>query len=151
MRSRPAARRPATAAGYSLVEVVAATALTSAVLVSSLELIRDGIDQSVETDRHRLLATYAVSELERRLAETAAIWGAGTHTGDFADDGAADIRFTTTCSDDPAQGGVVDALMDLQTTTYYDTNGDDTLDSDEPRCDYRTKLGRFATYSALGP
>ena len=146
-RNRLHRRLPRT--GYSLLELVAAVALIAGTLVPAMELMRDGLQMSIEPDRRVLLAGYGVSEMERLLGATAAVWTTGATTGDFAADGNADVRFDAVVSDDPLSCVILGALMDLQVTTYWDEDGDDTLDAGEPRCDFRTKLGRFATYEAI--
>lgn len=142
--------QPAThpSAGYSLIELMFAVALVAGTLVPALALIRDGMEASDNTDKHRLLANYAVSKLEEHLAITAAAWTLGTDSGDFSADGFADIRYGVTTSDLPANGGIEDALMHVQVTTYFDSNGDDAYTAGELRCDYRTKIGKFASYEA---
>lgn len=136
-------------AGYSLLELVASVAIVAGTLVPAMELMRTALQQSIETDRRMAMASYGVSEMERLLASTAAAWTTGSSVGDFASDGQADIRFEAIRSDDPADGGISDALMDLRVTTYYDENGDDSLSGGEPRCEFHTKLGKFATYEAI--
>lgn len=137
--------------GYSLVEVTIAIALMASTLVPAMELVRDGMQLSEEADQRQLLAIYAVSEIEQRLMTIAYTWSNGSATGDYAADGHDEIRFTTTWSDDPLDGGVVDLLMDIRTTVYIDADADDTLDADELSCDFRTKLCQLATYPALDP
>lgn len=150
MPRSPSQRRPRSA-GYSLVEVVASVALMAATLVPAMELVRDSMDQSVETDRRQLLALYAVSQIEQQLAAAAMTWTTGAYSGDYAGDGHPDIRFDTICSDDPLSGGVSGALMDVRTTVYFDDNSDDALTAGELQCSYRTKIGQFATYQAISP
>lgn len=145
-RHRSAPRR-----AYSLIEVAAATALMGSTLVPAMELIRDGIDLSLETDRRQLIALYAVSQVEQKLSAVSLSWATGSTSGDFSADGNADVRFSTTCSDSPLDGGVTGLLMAIQSTVYYDEDGDDTLDSDELSCSFHTKIGKFATYDALAP
>lgn len=157
MPHNPRRRRPPRAAhrtrfalrGYSLVEVVAAIALMAATLVPAVEFVRYGMERSIEDDCRQLLALYAVSEIESKLGVVATSWTEGTTSGDFSADGNADIRFTTTCSDEVADGGIVDELMDIRSTVYYDANGDDSLSAGEMRCTYHTKIGKFATYEAI--
>lgn len=146
-------RRCATArrAAYSLVELVAATALMASTLVPALELVRDGMELSEEADRRQLLALYATSQIEQTLCSVADSWSLGTTTGDYSADGHASIRYTTSTSDDPLDGGVTSLLMDVRTTVYFDEDGDDTFDADELNCSFRTKIGKFATYEALTP
>ncbi|QDT68587.1 hypothetical protein MalM25_15100 [Planctomycetes bacterium MalM25] len=151
MPSDPTIRRPRPPRrAYSLVEVVAATALMAATLVPAMQLVRLGVQKSSETDRQQLLSLYAASQIEQRLASIAMTWASATYTGDFAADGHPNIRFETACSDDPLAGGLTDQLMDVRTTVYDDANGDDTLTPGERSCSCRTKIGKFATYEALG-
>ncbi|MGL4512037.1 MAG: hypothetical protein ACRCT8_03030 [Lacipirellulaceae bacterium] len=141
----PRSRRPA----HSLVEVVLGIALMGATLTPALELVRDALDLSQETDRRQLLANFAVSQIEQRLGVTAATWANASYTGDYAAEGLADVRFVTVCSDAVASGGIVGSLMDIRTTCYWDADDDDALDSGELRSVFRTKIGRFATYTNL--
>jgi hypothetical protein len=149
-RPTPEAPQRATRhSGYSLVEVVAAIALMGATLVPTVEFIRYGMERSLDDDRRQLLALYAVSQVEERLGVVAATWAEGTLSGDYASDGHPDIRFVTACSDEVASGGIVDTLMDIRSTVYYDANADDAWNAGEMRCTFRTKIGKFATYEAL--
>ncbi len=151
MPSNPPPRRPRSARrAYSLVEVVAATALMAGTLVPAMQLVRLGIQKSAETDRHQLLSLYAASQVEQRLASTAMTWASASYSGDYAADGHPDIRYDTVCTDDPLSGGLTDQLMDIRTTVYDDANGDDALTPGERSCSFRTKIGKFATYEALG-
>lgn len=128
-----------------------AAGLMAGMLVPSLELIRNGIQVSVETDRRQLLANYASSQIEYRLALIAANWTNGTFTGDMSSDGLPNVRYSTTCTDATANGGIVDSLMIISSTTYYDTNGNDAFDSNELSCSYETKIGKYASYEDLVP
>lgn len=151
MPSNPSHRRPRPARrAHSLVEVVAATALMAATLVPAMQLVRLGIQKSAETDRHQLLSIYAASQIERRLASTAMTWANANYSGDYSGDGHPGIRYETACSDDPVVGGITDQLMDIRTTVYDDTNGDHALTPGERSCSYHTRIGKFATYEALG-
>ncbi|TWT97871.1 hypothetical protein Pla108_20250 [Botrimarina colliarenosi] len=133
---------------FSLVEVVAAIALMAATLVPAVQLIRYGMERSMEDDRRQLLALYAVSRVEEQLVLVADSWAEGSSSGDYSGEGHPNIRYTTTCSDDPLDGGVVGVLMDIRSTVYDDENGDDALTTGEPKCVYRTKVAKFATYEA---
>lgn len=144
-------QRAATRPGYSLLELVAASALVAATLVPALELVRDGIDLSGETINRQLLATYAVSELELRLAQVAADWALGSFSGSMASDGRPSLRYETSCSDSVIDGGIADQLMVITTTTYFDENGDGSLDTNELHCTFSTKLARLMNYEALSP
>ncbi len=126
-----------------------AVTLVAGTLVPALALIRDGLDLSQTTDEKALLTNYAVCKVEEHLALVAASWTSGTATGDFATDGFSNLRYLVTQSDAVADGGIVDALMHVQVTTYVDENNNDALDSTEPQCHFRTKIGKFASYEAI--
>lgn len=123
-----------------------AIALVAGTLAPALALVRDGLALSETTDQKALLTNYAVCKVEEHLALVAASWTSGTANGDFAADGFSNIRFTVTQSDSVADGGIVGQLMHVQVTTYIDSDGDDALDATESRCDFRTKIGKFASY-----
>jgi hypothetical protein len=139
------------AGGFSLLEVVMASALAAVALVGALALLRDGMAASKTIDDRLLLTNYAVSKLEEQLAWVAGNWTSGIALGDFAEDGHEGIRYMATRSDAVLDGGLVDRLMHVQVTTYVDADADDTLDADEKKCTFRTKVGRFANYEALAP
>jgi hypothetical protein len=131
---------------YSLLEVVLASGICATALVPALALLRDGLTLADRVDTRHLLLLYGVSKMEERLATVAADWTEGTLTGNFAADGHANIRYIVTQSDEVANGGIVDRLMNVQVTTYRDEDGDATLDADEMRNIMRTKIGRFTSY-----
>lgn len=135
--------------GFSLLEVGMASALASIALVGALAMLRDGMKASETIDKRQQMTIYGVSKLEEQLAFVAATWSSGAIAGDFAADGHADIRYTATRSDTALDGGITDSLMHIQITTYHDSDGDDSLDADEKRCTFRTKVGKFAIYEAL--
>lgn len=137
--------------GFSLLEVVMAAALAGIALVGALELLRDGMDLGQTIDHRQLLTNYAVSKLEEQLSVAAATWTNGTWSGNFAADGHPQVRFVAVRSDAVASGGIVDRLMHVQVTTYWDANGNNNLDASEDRCNFRTKIGKFATYESLVP
>jgi len=134
---------------YSLLELVLAVALVGGTLVPALALMRDSMTLSRTTDQRALLANYAIDKLEERTADVAMNWpGNGSNEGDLAADGHASVRYLVEWSDDPASGGIDQQLMHIEVTTYLDQDGDDALGAGEPRCYFRTKIGKFATYEA---
>ncbi len=135
--------------GYSLIELLLATALVGGTLAPALALIRDGIDVSNKTDQRQLLANYAVSKIEEHLAIAASAWTSTAQAGDFAADGFPNVRFTVTRNDGAAFGGITNQLMSIMVTTYIDEDGDDIQDASEPLTFYRTKVSKLATYAAL--
>jgi hypothetical protein len=134
---------------YSLLEVVLAGGICATALVPSLALLRDSMTVADNIDTRHLLLICGVSKMEEQLAILAATWATGTTSGDFAADGHANIRYTVSCSDDPASGGMTDRLMNITLTTYSDVNGDDAMDADEMRITLTTKIGKFASYESL--
>ncbi len=131
---------------YSLLEVVMASGICATALVPALALVRDGVTLADRVDTRHLLLLYGVSKMEEQLATVAAGWTEGTFTGNFAADGHTDIRYIVTQSDEVASGGIVNRLMNVEVTTYRDTDGDTALDADEIRNIMRTKIGRFTSY-----
>jgi len=142
-------RNPSRCRGFSLLEVLMASTLAAIALVSSLALLRDGMELSETIDDRLMITNYAVSAVERQLADVATNWTSGTEVGDYAADGHADIRYTASRSDAASDGGLPDRLMHIQVTTYLDANGDNALSADEKNCTFRTKIGKFATYESL--
>ncbi|NOZ38813.1 MAG: hypothetical protein GXP24_01130 [Planctomycetes bacterium] len=132
--------------GFSLLEMVMAAALVTGTVVPALAVIRDSMAKSRDLHRQKLLANYAVRILEDQAAFVATNWANATVTGDFTTDGHANIRYTLTKSDDPADGGLVGQLMNLEVTVYDDADGNDTLDAGEIQETYRTKVAKLNTY-----
>jgi hypothetical protein len=131
---------------YSLLEVVMASGICATALVPALALVRDGVTLADRVDTRHLLLLYGVSKMEEQLATVAADWTEGSFTGNFAADGHTDIRYIVTQSDEIASGGIVNRLMNVEVTTYRDTDGDTALDADEMRNIMRTKIGKFTSY-----
>jgi len=145
-------RRRRTPAAYSLLEVVLASALCAAVLVPALVIIRDGIAMAREIDiRHQLLL-YGVSTLEAQLAAVAVLdtaWpGTAPPPGNFAAEGQPNMRYVVSWSDNPANGGLANRLMNVSVTTYYDEDGDASQDASEPAVTLTTKIGKFTSYES---
>lgn len=138
--------RRQTMSAFSLLEMVMATALVTGMLVPALVVIRDSMAQSREMHCRNLLANYAVRILEDEIATTATNWTSSTANGDFSADGHPAIRYSLTKSDDPSDGGIVDHLMNIELTVYYDSDGDLALDVGEVRETYRTKVAKMLSY-----
>jgi hypothetical protein len=136
-------------AGYSLLEVVLASSICTAALVPALALMRDGMGAAGTIDAQHLMLVYGVSKLEEQLAVVAATWATSTLSGDFAADGQANIRYTVTRSDAPANGGLTNRLMNVSVTVYYDANGNDGLDASEMRTIFTTKISKCASYEYM--
>lgn len=144
------ANRRIAPAAFSLLEVVLASALCAAALVPALVIIRDSIAQAREIDiRHQLLL-YGVGTLESQLAAVAALdaaWpGTAPSPGSFASEGQPNMHYIVTWSDNPANGGLTNRLMNVTVTTYYDEDGDGVQDAGEPSVTLNTKIGKLASY-----
>ena len=78
---------------YSLVEMIAATALVAGTLAPALAVMRDAMAASREASRRNLLTIYAVRELEYAAGITMQAWSAGTSTGNYASEGRPTVRY----------------------------------------------------------
>lgn len=143
-RRRCAPRGPS--AGFSLLEMIAATALVAGTLAPALAVMRDAMAVSREGARRSLVANYAVQVLESQAALVMQNWANGTATGNFADDGYASIKFTAVKSDAPADGGLINRLMHIQVTAYDDQDGDSVADASEIKASIRTKVAKLTSY-----
>ena len=149
--TRPRTRRgrfiaPAARRGFSLVEMVAATALVAGTLAPALAVMRDAMRVSREGGRRNLLANYAVQTLETYTALSMQAWTTGTAAGNELADGHPTIRFQVTCSDSPVNGGITDRLMHLQVVVFDDADNDAVFDANELNVRVRTKIAKLATY-----
>jgi hypothetical protein len=133
--------------GYTLLEVVAASALTGTVLVASLSLLRQAVDLSDRVDRQNLMATLCVSKLEETLNTTAATFATSDVSGSFAAQGFSSLRFRAVTTDAPASGGITNRLMAVTCTVWYDANADAALSSGETSVTFATKVAKMALYT----
>jgi hypothetical protein len=135
--------------GYSLLEVVLASTICTTALVPALALMRDGMYNAKKIDTRQLILVYGVSKMEEQLAVVAASWTTGTATGNFAADGYASMRYSATCSDAPAAGGLTNRLMNVSVTVYYDENGNSAMDASEQRTTFTTKISKLINYETM--
>jgi type II secretory pathway component PulJ len=141
-------RRPCrtTRRAFSLVEMIAATALTASTLAPALMVMRDAMALSREGVQRNLLAVYAVQVLEEQSAYAMRNWTSGAVAGDFASDGNNMLKYITVRSDAPASGGLTGRLMHIQVTTYADANGNSAADATELKVQFRTKVAKLLSY-----
>lgn len=139
-------QKPKSRRAFSLLEMAAASALIAGTLVPALVVVRDAMATSREMHRRNLLANYAVRILEDHAALVAANWVNTTVNGDFSADGHANIRYIVTKSDDPSDGGIVNQLIHVEVVVFDDTDTDTTLDANEMRITYRTKVAKLNSY-----
>ena len=140
----PSGRRSRRA--FSLVEMVAATALVAGTLAPALAVMRDAMAASRESHRRWLVANYAATALEYAAAATMQSWTPGTVAGNLASEGHAALRYTVTYSDAPAAGGLSGRLMHIRAVVYDDANGNSAQDAAELAVRMRTKVAKLVTY-----
>lgn len=134
--------------GYTLLEVIAASALTGSVLVSSLALLRDAVALSDRVDQQNLMLTLCTSKLEETLNTTAAEFAASDTSGSFAAEGFSHLRYRVVCSDQALQGGISNQLMAVTCVVWNDANADAVQQSDETSVTLATKVAKLALYQA---
>jgi len=133
-------------AAFSLLEMVAATALVASTLVPALSLMRDAMAQSREVDRRDLLLLYAVQKMEEQTAVSMRYWANVSAAGNFAADGHPEIGFNLSTSDNPSAGGIVDRLMNIQVTVFDDLDGNLLPGTGALQVPLRTKIAKLVTY-----
>lgn len=136
-------RRPA----FSLLEMMAATALVAGTLAPALAVMRDAMAISREAVQRSLVANYAVHVVESQAAAVMQNWTSATATGNFSSDGYATIKYIAVRSDLPANGGISGRLMNIQVTAYQDADADSVADALEIKCTVRTKVAKLASYT----
>ena len=136
--------------GYSLLEVMLASAICASALVPALVILRDGLLAAEKIDTRHKLVIYGIQKMEEQMALVAASWTTGTSSGNYSADGYTSIRYTATRSDSGGSGGITNRLMNISVTIYNDDNGNSALDSGEPNTTFTTKVSKLATYEALG-
>lgn len=132
--------------GFSLLEMVFATALLAGTLAPALAVMRDAMALSRETTVRSLLNNYAVQKLEEHSALSIGSWTNGSDANTFSGDGHPDIAYTVTRSDNPANGGITGSLMHVRVTVFEDLDNDLTPDANEIQVSMRTKIAKLATY-----
>jgi prepilin-type N-terminal cleavage/methylation domain-containing protein len=134
--------------GFSLLEMIAATALTAGTLAPALAVMRDAMAVSREGAKRNLLANYAVKVLEEQSAIVMQNWTNATSSGNFSSDGNNTLKWIAVKSDAPASGGLTNRLMHIQVTTYEDANGNSAADSTELKVNFRTKVAKLLSYES---
>ena len=132
--------------GFSLLEMIAATALTAGTLAPALAVMRDAMAVSREGVKRNLLANYAVKVLEEQSAAVMQNWTNATSSGNFSADGNSTLKWIAVKSDAPASGGLTNRLMHIQVSTYEDVNGNSAADATELKVNFRTKVAKLASY-----
>jgi len=132
--------------GFSLLEMVMATALVIGVLAPALAVVRDAMASSRTVNYRNLLANYAVFVMEKEIAATATSWTTGSTYGDLASEGHSQIRYSVTKTDETSGGGIEDQLMHIHVSVFFDEDSDAYQDEDELSVTYRTKVANLESY-----
>jgi type II secretory pathway pseudopilin PulG len=132
--------------GFSLLEMVLATALLAGTLAPALAVMRDALALSRETTIRSLLANYVAQKLEEHSALAIGAWTSGSATGTFSAEGHPEIAYNVTRSDSPAEGGITGSLMHVWVTVFEDLDADLNPGSGEIQVSMRTKIAKLATY-----
>jgi prepilin-type N-terminal cleavage/methylation domain-containing protein len=145
--ARSTDRRTRGQSGFSLLEMLAATAIVAGTLAPALAVMRDAMAISREAVQRNLISNYAVQVLEGQAALAMQNWANGTVSGNFASDGYTTIKYTAVRSDAVASGGLVNRLMHIQVTAYEDKDADSVADSNELKVSVRTKVAKMTNYT----
>jgi prepilin-type N-terminal cleavage/methylation domain-containing protein len=145
--ARSTDRRTRGQSGFSLLEMLAATAIVAGTLAPALAVMRDAMAISREAVQRNLISNYAVQVLEGQAALAMQNWSNGTVSGNFASDGYTTIKYTAVRSDAVASGGLVNRLMHIQVTAYEDKDADSVADSNELKVSVRTKVAKMTNYT----
>jgi prepilin-type N-terminal cleavage/methylation domain-containing protein len=145
--ARSTGRRTRGQSGFSLLEMLAATAIVAGTLAPALAVMRDAMAISREAVQRNLISNYAVQVLEGQAALAMQNWSNGTVSGNFASDGYSTIKYTAVRSDAVASGGLVNRLMHIQVTAYEDKDADSVADSNELKVSVRTKVAKMTNYT----
>ncbi len=132
--------------GFSLLELIAATALVASTIVPALSLMRDAMAQSRAMNRRNLLAIYAVQKLEEQSAFAMQYWTNVTDEDNFAAYGHPEIGFNLSRSDAVSDGGIVGRLARIQVVVFDDVDGDLLPGANELQVQFRTKVAKLVTY-----
>jgi len=131
---------------YTLLEVIAATALVSTALVASMALLRDAVQLSDRVDYQNLMHTLCVSKLEEHLNLTAATFTTADVSGSYSAEGFSELRYRAVRTDSSGSGGITNRLMAVSVTVWRDSNGDSAITAGEMTVTIATKVAKMALY-----
>lgn len=132
--------------GHTLLELIAASTLVSIAIVSTLSIMAQSLDLSMDVENRKLVTTLCVSKMEEHLADCTRIFTPGVFTGTFAADGYSQIRFSVVRDSTIAAGGIPNELMAVVTTVWFDNDGNGVLGSAEPSAVMRTKVANLTAW-----
>jgi hypothetical protein len=132
--------------GTTLLELIAAVALSALVIVPATAMMRDGLELSRKAERQGVMTTLCVGKLEQYLALTTAGFQPAAASGNFGSEGYPELRYTVTADDGAASGGIPGRLMAISATVWYDADGDGALDAGETQVNFSTKTASLVSY-----
>lgn len=127
--------------GSSLVDVVAACALTAMLLVPSMAVMRDSISLHQTLQMRQELLARCQSLLEEELWELSIGKAPDTHTGQIKVDDRV-MAFTVTSSDKATLGGIPGRLIAVTVSAWDDQNRNRRLDKNEKNVSIYSKIAR---------
>jgi prepilin-type N-terminal cleavage/methylation domain-containing protein len=132
--------------GYTMLELVAAIAITGAVLVTTLTLTREGMELCRKADLADVMTLLATSRMEQESARAAVDFLTLDESGTFAAEGYPLVRWHAVHSDQSADGGITDRLMAISLTVWDDADNNGSLDATEPSTSFHTKVANMSDY-----
>ena len=133
--------------GNSIIEVVAASVILATALVPALRMMRDSLSVSRDVELADAMATFCSSKLEETLQSVCGVWNTSTGSGDFAAQGYSQLKYQVTKSDQVSDGGIPNRLMAITAEVWQDLDNDSTLDANEHKVRFSTKLAKSVSYN----
>lgn len=129
-------------AGFSLLEVVVGMVIVGLILVPTTAFMCD-VMKGDATQRIRGEMIHMAHGKQDELRQMARLsFNNRTQRGTFAAQGQPQMRYTATCSQAPANGGVSNRLMAISTLAYDDANNNRRLDTGEASIQLWTAVAR---------
>jgi type II secretory pathway pseudopilin PulG len=132
--------------GYTLLELVAAIAITGAVLVTTLTLTREGMELCRKADLADVMTLLATSRMEQESARAAVDFLPLDESGTFDAEGYPLVRWHAVHSDQNADGGIPDRLMAIALTVWNDADNNGSLDATEASVAFHSKIAHMSDY-----
>ncbi len=128
--------------GFTLVEVIAATAILAICIVPATKYLADSMTLRRELERERTLVILAIQTIEEQMAVINAGFTTAQQTGTFASQGFPEIAYEIVRTDQATDGGIPGLLMTIAVSIWSDDNGNLLLDSDEAVVELHTTMAR---------
>jgi len=129
--------------GYTLLEMLAATAIAGGILTASLVALEQGMEHSRTAEVHNLLTTLAVSKTEEQMGIVAHTFSTSDSTGDFRAIGKPSLGYRVTCSDSVSSGGRPGELMAIKVIVWSDSRANGAYDIGEQEVTMHTTIAKL--------